>query len=50
MIDDVVERGQAYLEAGATTAFVWGVMKKVITENEVKEMVNQLDGKLAVLS
>jgi len=49
-IDDVVERGQAYLESGATTVFVWGVMKRVITEKEVREMVNRLDGKLAVLA
>jgi 2-methylisocitrate lyase-like PEP mutase family enzyme len=49
-IDDVVERGQAYLEAGATTVFVWGAMKRVITEEEVKDMVRRLDGKLAVLA
>ncbi|EXJ69149.1 uncharacterized protein A1O5_08084 [Cladophialophora psammophila CBS 110553] len=49
-VDDVVERGRAFLEAGATTVFVWGVRKKVITEQEVREMASGLDGKLAVLA
>ncbi|KAH0831709.1 hypothetical protein AYO21_10728 [Fonsecaea monophora] len=49
-IDDVVERGRAYLDAGATTVFVWGVRKKVISEDEVRTMANRLDGKLAVLA
>ncbi|KIX93539.1 uncharacterized protein Z520_10717 [Fonsecaea multimorphosa CBS 102226] len=49
-IDDVVERGRAYLDAGATTVFVWGVRKKVITEHEVRDMATRLDGKLAVLA
>lgn len=49
-IDSVVERGLAYLEAGATTVFVWGVMKRVITEKEVRDLVERLDGKLAMLA
>ncbi|OAP59823.1 hypothetical protein AYL99_04825 [Fonsecaea erecta] len=49
-IDDVVERGRAYLDAGATTVFVWGVRKKAITEQEVRDMATRLDGKLAVLA
>ena len=47
-VDDVVARGKAFLAAGATTVFVWGVRKKVITPTEVKEMVERLDGRLAV--
>ena len=30
--------------------FVWGAMKRVITEEEVIDMVRRLDGKLAVLA
>lgn len=47
-IQDVIERGKKYLEAGATTVFVWGVMKWDIQPDEVKEMVEAFDGKLAV--
>ena len=48
-IDDAVERGKAYLEAGATTAFVWGVRKRVISGDEVADMAKKLHGRLAVL-
>lgn len=47
-IQDVIERGKRYLEAGATTVFVWGVNKWNIQADEVKEMVEAFDGKLAV--
>ena len=47
-VDEVIERGKAYLDAGATTVFVWGVGKHVITEEEVKKMVAAFDGRLAV--
>lgn len=47
-ISDVIERGKEYLRAGATTVFVWGVMKWNIEPDEVAEMVKAFDGKLAV--
>ncbi|KAK6529394.1 hypothetical protein TWF281_008570 [Arthrobotrys megalospora] len=47
-IKDVIERGKKFLEAGATTVFVWGVGKHVITIEEVKEMVAAFEGRLAV--
>ncbi|EGX49878.1 hypothetical protein AOL_s00076g519 [Orbilia oligospora ATCC 24927] len=47
-IKDAIERGKKYLDAGATTVFVWGVGKHVITIEEVKEMVEAFGGKLAV--
>ena len=47
-IDDVIGRGKAFLDAGATTLFVWGVGKYDITEEDVKKMTEALDGRLAV--
>ncbi|KAF3931468.1 hypothetical protein ABW19_dt0203976 [Dactylella cylindrospora] len=47
-IPDCIERGKRYLAAGATTVFVWGCRKHVITIEEVKEMVEGLGGMLAV--
>lgn len=47
-IQDVIERGEKYLEAGATTVFVWGVNKWDIKADEVMEMVQAFAGKLAV--
>ena len=49
-IDDAVTRGKAYLEAGATTVFVWGGPKgRGISRDEVRTLVKQLDGRLNVL-
>jgi len=45
---DVIERGRAYLAAGATTVFVWGVYKVKLTEAHIRELVKAFDGKLAV--
>ncbi|KAK6344357.1 hypothetical protein TWF696_007996 [Orbilia brochopaga] len=47
-IKDCIERGKRYLAAGATTVFVWGARKHVITAEEVKEMADAFDGRLAV--
>ena len=41
-----VLRGKAYLEAGATSFFVWGPELRV---EDVKTLVKELDGKVAVL-
>lgn len=47
-IEDAIDRGKKFLEAGATTAFVWGAFKHDITPEEVEQMVKAFDGKLAV--
>lgn len=47
-INEVVERGKAYLEAGAASIFVLGFGKHNITKEEIVDMVNRLDGKLAL--
>jgi 2-methylisocitrate lyase-like PEP mutase family enzyme len=47
-IDDAIDRGRLFLEAGATTVFVWGVMKVQLSEDDIKRLVSGLDGKLAV--
>lgn len=47
-IQSAIERGKAYLDAGATSVFVWGVGKWDIKPDEVKEMLDAFDGRLAV--
>lgn len=47
-IQDVIERGRAFLEAGATTVFVWGVGKWDIKGHEVEQMAQAFEGRLAV--
>lgn len=46
VLKDAVRRGKAYLEAGATSFFVWG---PAVTVDDVKTLVKELDGKVAVL-
>ena len=46
-VDEVLERGKAYLDAGATTVFVLGG-KRGITADEIKEMVEAFDGRLNI--
>ncbi|KFY71701.1 hypothetical protein V499_08128 [Pseudogymnoascus sp. VKM F-103] len=45
VLKEAVRRGKAYLEAGATSFFVWGP----VTVDDVKALVKELDGKVAVL-
>jgi 2-methylisocitrate lyase-like PEP mutase family enzyme len=45
---EVLERGKAYLAAGATTVFVWGGSQRGVSSAEVKEMVKAFDGRLNV--
>lgn len=47
-LEEVVERGQAYLAAGATTVFVWGAGRGV-SRDEVVRLVKEFDGRLNVL-
>ncbi|KAJ9609341.1 hypothetical protein H2200_005668 [Cladophialophora chaetospira] len=47
-MDEVIERGKKYLEAGATTVFVWGGSKRGVSRAEVERMVKEFDGQLNV--
>ncbi|KAF9199363.1 hypothetical protein BGZ49_010531 [Haplosporangium sp. Z 27] len=49
-IDDAIERGKAYLAAGANTVFVWGGPSgRGVSRDEVKKLVGALDGRLNVI-
>jgi 2-methylisocitrate lyase-like PEP mutase family enzyme len=48
-LDEVLERGKAYLAAGATTVFVWGSSARGVRDEEVKKLVEAFDGRLAVI-
>jgi len=47
-IEDAIDRGQAYLDAGATTAFIWGGPKRGVSTQEVKQLVSGLGGMVNV--
>ncbi|KAF7513370.1 hypothetical protein GJ744_009791 [Endocarpon pusillum] len=48
-VDQAIERGRAYLGAGATTVFVWGGPKRGgMRREEVTEIVRALDGRVSV--
>jgi len=44
---EVIRRGQAYLNAGATAVFVWGG-KRGVSEEEVRNLVEAFQGRLSV--
>lgn len=46
-LKETVKRGKAYLEAGATTVFVWGAGRG-LRDAEVQTLVRELDGRVAV--
>lgn len=46
-IAEVIERGKAYLEAGATNVFVWGG-KRGVSRKEVEALVKAFQGRLSV--
>jgi len=49
-IDEAIQRGKAYLEAGATTTFIWGGKERGGTKTEeVEKAVKGLDGRLSVI-
>ncbi|KAI0972943.1 Phosphoenolpyruvate/pyruvate domain-containing protein [Xylaria arbuscula] len=48
-LDEVLSRGKRYLAAGATSIFVWGG-KRGVSATEVKRLVTEFDGRLAVLA
>ena len=48
-MDDVIERGKAYSEAGATTIFAWGGGHgRELAREEIKRICEALDGRVSV--
>jgi 2-methylisocitrate lyase-like PEP mutase family enzyme len=48
-IEDAIERGKAYLEAGACTVFVWGGSARGgVSKEEIQRLVEAFDGRLNV--
>jgi 2-methylisocitrate lyase-like PEP mutase family enzyme len=47
-LEEVIRRGKSYLDAGATTVFVWGGSKRGVSRKEVEQMVKAFDGRLNV--
>jgi 2-methylisocitrate lyase-like PEP mutase family enzyme len=47
-LSETIERGQKYLEAGATTVFVLGGSKRGVSRAEVVKLVKAFDGRLNV--
>ncbi|KAI0437880.1 phosphoenolpyruvate phosphomutase-domain-containing protein [Xylaria telfairii] len=47
LLEETVRRGKRYLEAGATTVFVWGGARG-LRDAEVRTLVRELGGRLAV--
>ncbi len=48
-VDEAIERGRAYLDAGATTVFVWGGPKRGgMTREEVTKITEALNGRVSV--
>lgn len=47
-LSEVLQRGKAYLAAGATTVFVWGGSGRGVSRDEIKTMVKEFDGRLNV--
>ncbi|KAK1718297.1 uncharacterized protein CLUP02_07585 [Colletotrichum lupini] len=45
---EAVKRGRAYLEAGATTVFFWGGSGRGLRTSEVRVLVKELEGRVAV--
>ncbi|KAK0100753.1 hypothetical protein ONS95_007203 [Cadophora gregata] len=48
MVEEAVKRGKAFLAAGATSVFVWEGAGPAITTQEIKTLVDGLQGRLAV--
>ncbi|GES58012.1 carboxyphosphonoenolpyruvate phosphonomutase-like protein [Aspergillus terreus] len=47
-LNDAIERGKAYLEAGACTVFVWGGAARGVSRDEVVKLVDAFAGRLNV--
>ncbi|WEW59243.1 hypothetical protein PRK78_004712 [Emydomyces testavorans] len=49
-VEEAVTRGKAYLDAGATTAFVWGGPRGGLSREEVVKLSNAFGGRLNVIA
>lgn len=49
-VNDAIVRGQAYLDAGATTAMVWGGGKRGLATQEVSQLCHAFKGRLNVIA
>lgn len=47
-LKEAVVRGKAFLEAGATTVFVWGGPRRGLRDSEIETLVKELNGRVAV--
>ncbi|KAL4874719.1 phosphoenolpyruvate phosphomutase-domain-containing protein [Aspergillus karnatakaensis] len=47
-VEDAIERGKAFLNAGACTVFVWGPGGRGTSTEEIKQLVAAFDGRLNV--
>lgn len=47
-LDDTITRGKKYLEAGATTVFVWGGRQRGTSRAEIEKLVEAFQGRLNV--
>jgi len=48
-VADAVRRGKRYLAAGACTVFIWGGLARGLRDEEVRELVEGLDGRVNVI-
>ncbi|KAJ5762055.1 uncharacterized protein N7511_005437 [Penicillium nucicola] len=49
-VEEAILRGQAYLEAGATTVFVWGGPERGLATGEVVRLCHAFEGRLNVIA
>ena len=47
-LEETIQRGKLYLDAGATTVFVWGGSSRGVSREEVATLVREFDGRLNV--
>ena len=48
-VDEAIERAKVFLDAGATTAFVWGGGTRGLRDAEVEDITKALDRRLSVV-
>ncbi|KAH8590298.1 carboxyvinyl-carboxyphosphonate phosphorylmutase [Bisporella sp. PMI_857] len=48
-LQEAIDRGRLYLEAGACTVFVWGGLKRGLRDEEVRVLVRELNGRVNVI-
>ncbi|KAI3318825.1 Phosphoenolpyruvate/pyruvate domain-containing protein [Xylariaceae sp. AK1471] len=48
LLNETIKRGKGYLEAGATTVFVWGGPTRGLRDHEIRILIKEFGGRLAV--